>query len=186
MKTAIVVIFLLLLLTPVAAMTSELSILGGAAEHVATGPVQLVTVSITSPAGPPPVPVQLAAGAVSDVQRFQLALNAGWGPVDAIIATAISIAEDGSGNPVALSPPNRNNSYDFCLWQINSSWWPSFGGQQALADPQTCANAAHTIWSHGGWTQWCTYPGGCGGGPGSPAWPQALARAKAAASGEHP
>jgi|SRR6185437_11354270 len=188
MKEIGVVLLLLavvLLAAPVGFMLSAIDSLKDAATFVVEDPVsQVISLTPSNPAGPAPIQI-VAQGAVTDLQRFQLALNAGWNFTDAIIATAISIAEDGSGNPTIMSPPNimrdGSKTYDFCLWQINSSWWAQFGGQQALADPQTCANAAHVIWSHGGWNQWCTYPGGCGGGPGSPVWPQALARAKAIA-----
>lgn len=101
--------------------------------------------------------VGLPPGAVSDADRFQLAMHAGWTFEQSIIATAVSIAEDGSGNPIALSAANRDGSRDFCLWQINSGWWPEFGGQQALSNPQTCANAAHVIFTRQGWCAWSTY-----------------------------
>ena len=155
--------------------------LQSANEQSITMESQVVNLAIVSPAGPPPVPV-VAQGAVSDIQRFQLALNAGWSLPEAIIATAISIAENAAGIPTLPSGKNKDGSFDYCLWQINSSWFNQFP-QVWLSDPQNCANAAHFIYLHGGWNRWCTYPGGCGGGPGSPSWPQALARAQAVAKG---
>jgi murein DD-endopeptidase MepM/ murein hydrolase activator NlpD len=106
--------------------------------------------------------VDVPPGMVSPADLAKLAMAAGWTGEDLVRAVAISLAEDGAGNPTALSPANNDGSRDFCLWQINSTNWPAFGGQAALADPQTCANAAHTLWLHGGWTLWCTYDNGCG------------------------
>ncbi len=101
---------------------------------------------------------------VSDRDRYQLALAAGFSPDEAITATAISIAEDGGGDPAALSAPNRDGSRDFCLMQVNSGWWPRFGGMQALADPLTCFRAARTIYGIQGWCAWSTYDARCGPG----------------------
>lgn len=124
----------------------------------------------------------ITSGAVTDVERFTLAVLAGFSPQDAVVATAISIAEDGSGNPVALSPMNTNRTYDFCLWQVNSSWWPKFGGQEALANPSICAHAAYVIFTIQGWCAWSTYESSCGAGHNS-AYRAALGRAAAASKG---
>lgn len=104
------------------------------------------------------------AGMVTDVQRFQLARQAGWSPTDAITATAISIAENGSGNPAAMSGSNFDGSRDLGMWQINSGWWPQFGGQQALIDPWRNAQAAFSIYGRQGWCAWSTYEASCGPG----------------------
>lgn len=103
-------------------------------------------------------------GAVTDVQRYQLALGAGFSATDAITATAISIAEDGSGDPAAMSPRNRNGTFDLGLWQINSSHWPEFGGPAALAIPANNARAAFAIYARAGWCSWSTYLASCGVG----------------------
>jgi len=103
-------------------------------------------------------------GMVSDAQRYQLARMAGWSAQDAVLATAISIAEDGSGNPAALSPPNRDGSRDLGLWQINSGWWALFGGQHALVDPWNNARAAFYIYGRQGWCAWSVYLASCGPG----------------------
>lgn len=124
----------------------------------------------------------LESGAVTDITRFSLAVLAGFSPSDAIIATAISIAEDGSGNPVALSPMNTNRTYDFCLWQVNSSWWSKFGGQEALSDPAICAHAAYVIFTIQGWCAWSTYEASCGAGH-TGSYRAALGRATAASKG---
>lgn len=101
---------------------------------------------------------------VSDAQRYALAVTSGWSAVQAITATAISIAEDGSGNPLALSGVNRDGSRDFGLWQINSGWWPRFGGMTALGEPSANARAAYAIYQRQGWCAWSTYERSCGPG----------------------
>jgi hypothetical protein len=118
---------------------------------------------------------------VTDVERFLLARAAGFSSLEAITATAISIAEDGSGNPTALSPRNSNGTFDFCLWQVNSSWWPRFGGQSALANPQTCAAAADVIFQIQGWCAWSTFEASCGRGH-TGAYAAFMGRARIAAS----
>jgi hypothetical protein len=120
-------------------------------------------------------------GAVTDVQRYQLAIAAGFSPVDAITATAISIAEDGSGDPAAMSPRNRNGTFDLGLWQINSSHWPEFGGLAALAIPANNARAAFAIYARAGWCSWSTYLTSCGVGY-TGAFAAFMGRARAAAS----
>jgi hypothetical protein len=132
----------------------------------------------------PPIPLNgpvIAPGAVTDVERYQLALAAGFSPVDAITATAISIAEDGSGDPAAMSPKNRNGTFDLGLWQINSSHWPEFGGQAALVIPANNARAAFAIFARAGWCSWSTYLASCGVGY-TGAFAAFIGRARAAAS----
>jgi hypothetical protein len=128
----------------------------------------------------PPMPI-LPPGAVTDVERYQLALGAGFSPADAITATALSIAEDGSGNPAAMSPRNRNGTFDLGLWQINSSHWPEFGGAEALAIPANNARAAVAIFARAGWCSWSTYLASCGVGY-TGAFAAFIGRARAAAS----
>ena len=127
-----------------------------------------------------PMPV-LQTGAVTDLQRYQLARGAGFSPTDAITATAISIAENGSGNPAAMSPPNRNRTYDLGLWQINSSHWLEFGGPTALVDPANNARAAYAIYARAGWCSWSTYLTSCGAGY-TGAFAAFIGRARVAAS----
>lgn len=98
---------------------------------------------------------------LSDAQRYQLARLAGFSPADAIIATAISIAENGSGNPGATSGRNQNGTYDLGMWQINTIWWAQFGGEAALRDPWRNAQAAYYIKGRQGWCAWSTYGPGC-------------------------
>jgi len=125
--------------------------------------------------------IPLSAGAVTDLQRFQLARAAGFSPTDAIVATAISIAEDGSGDPAAMSPPNRNKTFDLGLWQINSSHWAEFGGPNALAEPAANARAAYAIYARAGWCSWSTYLTSCGVGY-TGAFAAFMGRARTAAS----
>lgn len=103
-------------------------------------------------------------GRVTDAQRYQLARAVGWNPPDAIIITAISIAEDGSGDPQALSAANRDGSRDYGVLQINSSHWNSCGGQQALADPFNNFVCGHSIYLSQGFCAWSTYEPSCGPG----------------------
>lgn len=131
-----------------------------------------------------PAPLEtpvIGAGMVTDVQRYLLALGAGWSAADAITATAISIAEDGSGNPTALSAANYDGSRDFGLWQINSAHWSTYGGQAALGNPVANALAAHDIFLRQGWCAWSTYEARCGPGHTS-AYAAFLGRAQAAAT----
>jgi Lysozyme like domain len=126
--------------------------------------------------------LNLNAGALSDAQRFQLARLAGFSQQDAILATAISIAENGSGNPAAMSAINRNGTYDLGMWQINTIWWAQFGGRDALIDPWRNAQAAYYIKGRQGWCAWSTYGPGCQAhGCGPPCYLDFLGRAQRAA-----
>jgi hypothetical protein len=130
-------------------------------------------------AAPVDVP-QIAHGFVSDAERYLLARAAGWTFQEAITAVAVSIAEDGSGDPAALSPANTNGTRDLGLWQVNSAWWPQFGGSAALVDPFTNARAAFVIFGRQGWCAWSTFERGCGPGH-TGAYVAFLGRARAAA-----
>jgi Lysozyme like domain len=134
----------------------------------------------TLPLGNPPA----SSGGVTDLQRYLLAIGAGFSPSEAITATAISIAEDGSGDPAILSGRNQNGTFDLGLWQINSSHWGDYGGQAALTNPVTNAIAAHTIYSRAGWCSWSTYERSCGIGY-TGAYAAFLGRARAAVPGGH-
>lgn len=138
-------------------------------------------------AGPAPDPGNLAplSGFVSDSQRYQLARFVGWNAADAVIAVAISIAENGSGNPAALSGTNRDGSRDLGLWQVNSGWWPQFGGAQALSQPLNNARAAFAIYGRQHWCAWSTYLASCGPGH-TGSYASFLSRARAAAQVQSP
>ncbi len=119
---------------------------------------------------------------VSDHQRYLLALGAGFSLDEALTATAISIAEDGGGDPAALSPKNKNGTFDLGLWQINSIHWSSCGGEAALTVPANNAACAHKIYqgSGSGWCAWSTYDARCGPGH-TGSYAAYLSRARAAA-----
>jgi Lysozyme like domain len=136
---------------------------------------------------PPVDPLDLAPiqGHVTDSQRYQLARMAGWNVEDAILATAISIAENGSGSPAALSGRNSNGTFDLGLWQVNTIWWAQFGGQVALIDPWRNAQAAYYIKGRQGWCAWSTYLASCGPGH-TGSFAAFLARAQAAAKVQPP
>lgn len=122
----------------------------------------------------------VAPGNVADTTRYALARAAGFTPQESIIATAISIAEDGTGSPSAISGANFDGSRDLGLWQINSGWWPRFGGHDALIVPANNAAAAFTIYHLQGWCAWSTFERSCGSGHNS-AYASDLGRARAAA-----
>jgi hypothetical protein len=127
------------------------------------------------------VQTDVRGGRVTDLDRYSLARAAGFSGPDAITATAISIAEDGSGDPAALSPPNRDGSRDLGLWQINSGWWSQFGGHDALIVPINNARAAFVIFGRQGWCAWSVYEARCGPGH-TGAYFGNLGRARAAAA----
>lgn len=108
---------------------------------------------------PAPLPEDLSPvpGFVSDAQRYQLARAVGFSANESITAAAISMAEDGSGNPSIVSPANWNGTRDLGLWQINSNWWSRFGGPDALIVPINNARAAFAIKNIQGWCAWSTY-----------------------------
>lgn len=111
-------------------------------------------------------PLPTGLGRVTDVGRYQLAVAVGFIPgEDAILATALSIAENGAGDPAAMSPANWNGTRDLGLWQINSIHWPKYGGPVALTDPLTNARAAFGIAGpNRNWCAWSTYEVRCGVG----------------------
>lgn len=136
---------------------------------------------LPAPAPAPSAPIQVPAGFLSAADRYQLALDIGFNPAEALIATAISLCEDPSGDPRIESGRNKDGSFDIGIMQVNSGRADEFGGVEALKDPVTNMRAALVIYGRQGWFGWCTFPGGCGGLPGSPFWPQALAQATAIA-----
>jgi hypothetical protein len=100
---------------------------------------------------------------LSAAQIAQYAAAAGFTGNDLLTAVDIALAESG-GNPAAYNPetaagtPQGQGSYG--LWQIYLKMHPEFAGQN-LADPQTNANAAYSIYAiAGGFTPWSTYTSG--------------------------
>lgn len=156
---------------------------GKASIPVAGGPADIIPVDLFPVTVPITGPVTVPAGGVSDMQRYLLALGAGFTPAEAIIMTAIGIAEDGSGNPAALSARNTNGTFDLGLNQINSIHWSRYGGQAALTNPVTNFIAAHDIYGPGhNWCAWSTYEVSCGIGH-TGAYRAFMSRATAAAQG---
>jgi hypothetical protein len=112
------------------------------------------------------------SGSVSVLDRYQLAVAAGFSPVqtndDAIKMVAISLYE--CGNCDMTYPVN---GHDTGLWQINEVHWPTYGGPDVLAAPATNARAAYGIWKgagggEAGFRQWHVYPNWNGAGGGTP------------------
>jgi hypothetical protein len=119
----------------------------------------------------------------SAVQVAQLAQQAGFTGNDWVISVAVAEAESAGWTHARLI--NIDCSVDRGLWQINS-YWHSEVSDTCAFDPTCNAQATHTIWANGGWTQWTTYNngayqahmaeaqaavdqvGGGGGGGGSP------------------
>jgi hypothetical protein len=118
--------------------------------------------------------------ALSPSQIAQYAAAAGFAGNDLLTAVDIALAESG-GNPAAYNPetaaaggtPQGQGSYG--LWQIYLKMHPEFAGAN-LADPQTNANAAYSIYAiAGGFTPWSTYTSGEYGMYESPAVVAAMA-----------
>lgn len=82
--------------------------------------------------------------------------NAGFSGSDLVMAVAIALAESGGQSAV---PGDQGTSIG--LWQIHTTAHPEFAGWD-LADPQTNANAAFSIYSASGnaFTAWTTYNNG--------------------------
>lgn len=107
----------------------------------------------------PPAPATSTTYAPSFNIKSAL-VNAGMTPGDATTLTAVSGAESNFGkNPV--SPPNKNGSRDYGVFQINDKAWPQFGGPKVATLPldQQAAFAAH-IWNTQGPKAWSTYTSG--------------------------
>jgi hypothetical protein len=117
---------------------------------------------------------------LSPAQIAQYAAAAGFTGNDLLTAVDIALAESG-GNPSAYNPetaagaPQGQGSYG--LWQIFLAAHPEFAGAN-LADPQTNANAAYSIYAvAGGFTPWSTYTSGQYGMYETPAVQAAVAAA---------
>lgn len=105
---------------------------------------------------------------LSDEQRYALALNAGFSHPDAIIMTAISLAESG-GPSNSLNDNRATGDYSIGPWQINlrdnnGNIQPTIFGYNAqdLANPFNNAAAARQKFNSQGfnaWSVWGTAPG---------------------------
>jgi hypothetical protein len=85
----------------------------------------------------------------------QLWIQAGGAPKLANIMAAIALAESG-GQVDAKGGPNTDGSYDYGLWQINSSH-RSYDPAQLLSDPLYNARAAVAVYRSQGLSAWTTY-----------------------------
>lgn len=88
----------------------------------------------------------------ADIYRF--AVQGGFSPAQAVIASAIALAESG-GNPLATHK-NNNGSTDYGLWQINSIH-TSVLHMGDWRNPVTNAKMARAVYSSQGWKAWTTY-----------------------------
>lgn len=137
----------------------------------------VVTSAITVPVTIAPA---VATGNLSPTQRYQLALSVGFTRDEAVMALAVALAENGSGNPNAVNQNKPPALPDYGLWQINGIHAAMAGGVQNLFDPVINARVALQLSRSGtGWLQWCTVPHGCGGLPGVPNFASLLAQAQA-------
>lgn len=97
--------------------------------------------------------------ALSQKQVYAAARAGGFTPAQAVIATAIAMAESG-GNPSATHR-NANGSVDYGLWQINSVHADLLKANPNWQDPKTNARMAHSVYATGGgWRAWSTYKSG--------------------------
>lgn len=99
----------------------------------------------------------LAGVQYSAVQIAQLAQQAGFTGQDWTISVAVAEAESAGWTQAELI--DTDCSIDRGLWQINSYWHSEVSDSCAFT-PSCNAQATHTIWANGGWTQWTTYTNG--------------------------
>lgn len=103
------------------------------------------------------------AGILTPKQIYDLATGAGFAGVDAVVATAIALAESG-GNPQAHGDKTKGSGRgSFGLWQIYSDAHPEFGPDFTLLfDPKRNAAAAFSVYRDAGssFTPWTTYNSG--------------------------
>lgn len=113
------------------------------------------TIQLATPSAPP------TGADLTTVARYlaQLLANAGVDPSQIPTLVAISLAENRSSNPTAIS-----STHDYGLWQIN---WPTWGdalckdlsicSTTQLVDPAKNAQAAAYVLQHQGFTAWSTF-----------------------------
>jgi hypothetical protein len=99
----------------------------------------------------------LAGDHYSAVQIAQLAQQAGFTGNDWTVSVAIAEAESAGWTHATLV--DSDCSVDRGLWQINSYWHSEVTDSCAFT-PSCAAQATHTIWANGGWSQWTTYTNG--------------------------
>jgi hypothetical protein len=98
-------------------------------------------------------------GVITQAYAKQLLLNLGMSPRNALIGSAIMMAES-SGKTDARNGNNPNGGIDRGPWQINSRWHPEV--TDTVADtPELAAVEVDRISKHGlDWTQWSTFTNG--------------------------
>lgn len=102
--------------------------------------------------------------ALTPAQVLDLARRAGWRGRDARTAAAVALAES-HGRPCAVGDVHLRTSKwgpSVCLWQVRSlNAQRGAGGVRDelanLADVETCARNAHTVWRQSGWRAWSTW-----------------------------
>jgi NlpC/P60 family/Lysozyme like domain len=87
----------------------------------------------------------------------QLWVRAGGSPHVAKVMAAIALAESG-GRVNAKGGPNTNGTYDYGLWQINSSH--GYNVRELLSSPSYNAEAAVAVYRSQGLTAWSTFTSG--------------------------
>jgi hypothetical protein len=97
---------------------------------------------------------------LSDAQIYSAAVAGGFTGQDAVIISAIALAESG-GNSTVVSKPNSNGTVDYGLTQINSSHTALLQGGN-WQDPTSNMQMAHTLYAAAGnkFTPWTTYKTG--------------------------
>jgi hypothetical protein len=116
---------------------------------------------------------------LSPTQIYQLAVQAGWSATDAVMATAIAMAESGGRTNIANDQTNAAG-----IWQILTGS-QSLTFQQAMSDPVANATAAVNKFRSQGWCAWAAYDeGSCAGEKGRDnSWRTYLQQAQAASTG---
>lgn len=94
----------------------------------------------------------------SSFSLTSLWIQAGGSAALAPVMAAIALAESG-GRVSAIGGPNNNGTYDYGLWQINSSH-SSYNKADLTSDPLYNARAAVAIEKSQGLTAWSTYTSG--------------------------
>jgi hypothetical protein len=90
-------------------------------------------------------------------QLKSLWVQAGGSILDADVMASIALAESG-GRVGAIGGPNSNGTFDYGLWQINSSH--GYDTQSLLHNPLYNARAAVSIFNSQGLQAWSTYNNG--------------------------
>jgi hypothetical protein len=112
---------------------------------------------VAKPAPAPQTPTT-AQAASTNIGLEALWLKAGGTANVSKTMAAIALAESG-GRIGAVGGPNSNGTYDYGLWQINSSH-SAYDRHSLLTDPLYNARAAVSIYQSQGLSAWSTYTSG--------------------------